>query len=299
MDESAPLHICISGDLGSGKSSVARLVARDLGLDLVSTGDLQRSIAQQLDVSTLGANLIAEQDRSIDDQVDGATKRIDLESTSPRIFDSRMAWWFVRRALKVRLIVDPEVSVRRILEREPNAVESYASLEDARSQVAARFTSESRRFLTRYGANVAWLANFDLVLDSSDTSAERIAAEIATQYRAAISRGQSDLQLFVSPRRILPAFKVIDDATWDATVAVAYVRPFMMAFSGEEMLLEALARGTDLVPANLVGQDDEQLSPGVSPRSALELLDPDAVAAWADRCGSDLSTFVAWRRDAH
>jgi predicted cytidylate kinase len=295
MDESGPLHICISGDLGSGKSSVARLVARDLAMELVSTGDIQRAIAQSLQASTLETNLIAEKDRSIDDQVDSVTKRLDRESTTPLIFDSRMAWWFVRRALKVRLIVDPEVSVRRILEREPNAVESYVSVEDARSQVAARFTSESKRFLTRYGANVAWLANFDLVLDSSDTSAERIAAEVASQYRAAVQIGMNELQLFVSPRRLLPAFKLVEGASDPASVSVGYVRPFTMAFSGQETLQHALDTGVDLIPARLVGQDDEQLAPGVSTRSALELLDAGDIEAWARRSGADLGSFLAWQ----
>ena len=39
-------HIAINGELGSGKSSVARRLAETYGMRLVSTGDVQRAMAE-------------------------------------------------------------------------------------------------------------------------------------------------------------------------------------------------------------------------------------------------------------
>ncbi|WP_109335563.1 (d)CMP kinase [Rhodococcus oxybenzonivorans] len=56
-------HITISGEPGSGKSSVGRELARIYGMDIVSTGALQRELAvrwaYQLWMSTRELNLIS------------------------------------------------------------------------------------------------------------------------------------------------------------------------------------------------------------------------------------------------
>lgn len=106
-------HIAINGELGSGKSSVARRLAETYGMRLVSTGDVQRSIAKSLNMTTLETNWLAEKDAMIDAQVDSVTKELG-SSQEPIIFDSRMAWKMVPTAFRVRLIVDTDVAAIRL-----------------------------------------------------------------------------------------------------------------------------------------------------------------------------------------
>lgn len=65
------MKISITGDLGSGKSTVAKQLSKDLGFDYVSTGTIFREIAKEYGIDVLKLNKLALTDTSIDDRVDG------------------------------------------------------------------------------------------------------------------------------------------------------------------------------------------------------------------------------------
>lgn len=182
---SPPPHLAISGDLGSGKSSVAAGLAEALGFEVVSTGAIQRGIAAEMGLSVLEASLLAEVDPMIDDRIDGTTVRLAREAVEPIIFDSRMAWHFAPGAFRVRLTVDPAVAAHRIMGRGPGATEQYASLAEAAERIRERAESEARRYQTKYGVDHTDPANFDLVIDTTAVPLEACITQILTAYSAA------------------------------------------------------------------------------------------------------------------
>ena len=103
--------ITISGMLGSGKSTVARLLADKLGYTYYSTGDAQREIARARGVTTLELNRIADTDPTIDEAIDGVFKRFNAVPNKNFVIDSRMAFFFIPNSLKVKLNVDVAVDV--------------------------------------------------------------------------------------------------------------------------------------------------------------------------------------------
>src|SRR5262245_60964865 len=62
--------VVINGDLGSGKSTVSKLLAAQLGIRRVSIGELYRTIAAQRGMTALQLNLHAELDEDVDHYVD-------------------------------------------------------------------------------------------------------------------------------------------------------------------------------------------------------------------------------------
>jgi CMP/dCMP kinase len=258
-----PMHIAISGEMGSGKTTVARLLVQDLGFRFVSTGDIHRSIAQRMNLSTLEANLLAERDDAIDDEVDGATREIEAQAIDPIIFDSRMAWHFLRRALRVRLLIDPQVAVARILGRGATIAEQYSSKSEASELVAARFDSERRRFVRRYGVDVARLRNFDLVIDASESSLEEVARVILEVYRGFEDR---NVRVYVDATHILPTRLTATQDVHDRLPAVAYCRPHFFGlrssawpestFGGQGLReVQLIAEGGEPVTATLTACD--------------------------------------------
>ena len=59
----------MSGDIGGGKSSVARILSASLGYPIISAGGMQREIAASMGLTTLQLNEQSAKDRSVDDRI--------------------------------------------------------------------------------------------------------------------------------------------------------------------------------------------------------------------------------------
>ena len=236
-------HITISGELGSGKSTVASLVASRLGFEVASTGDFQRRIAASNGATTLETNLKAENDRSIDDTIDGWTLELSRTSTVPIVFDSRMAWWVIPDSYKVRLIVDPHVAAERIMARASDSEEKYSSIDDAIAKMEARFESENRRYAALYDADPTDLAQYDLVVETSDAPVEEVVGLVLDSF------SNRTHGVFASPNRILTESGMTDPDAVPPTVR--YDRPRFLALTGKESIRRAIAAEQDLIQVDV------------------------------------------------
>ena len=179
--------ITITGDLGSGKSAVSRILCEKTGFDYVSTGRIQRQLAEELGLDTLEMNRRADTDPSIDQRIDGIF--VDLgKDPHGYVVDSRMAWFFLPDSFRVYLQAEVAVAAERILGDPHRKSEEYESKEEAIRKILARKQSENDRFLLKYGADSTNLHNFDLVLNTTRRSPEQVAALIlkGVQCKAAV-----------------------------------------------------------------------------------------------------------------
>jgi len=166
--------ITITGDLGSGKSAVSKILCEKTGFEYVSTGRIQRQLAQELGLDTLEMNRRADTDPTIDQRIDGIF--VDLgKDAKGYVVDSRMAWFFLPDSFKVYLQTDVTVAAERILNDPTRKSEEYETKEEAIRKILARKQSENARFLVKYGADCGNLHNFDLVLDTTHRSPEQVA----------------------------------------------------------------------------------------------------------------------------
>ena len=162
------MFITITGNLGSGKSTICRLLSERHGFTVYSTGAIHRSLADKMGISTLRLNELMRQDDKYDRMIDGEVERIARERDGERvIFDSRLAWHFVPRSFKVFAVIDPDVAAQRVRAADRGAVEAYASDEDAKSMLLERARVENLRFMEIYGVNNLDHGNFDLVIDTT------------------------------------------------------------------------------------------------------------------------------------
>lgn len=279
------VHVAVSGELGSGKSAVTKGLSARLGADVVSTGAIHRRIAAERGESALETNLVAEQDTSIDGLIDGELVRLGA-GLDQIIFDSRMAWYFVPGALKVHLIVDPRVAAARMAGREATSVEGYDSASEAQTKAEQRHASELRRFQSSYDVNIDRLRNYDVVIDTSVSGVDELADLVA-----AFVAAPDDIP--AAPHLVLSAARLATDdcgpgpgpgpgtgvetgveATPEALQAlveggaphlrVAYDRPDLAIVAGHHVVTVACARNHDLVPAILVAEGAEDVTPGTT-----------------------------------
>src|SRR3989344_5130923 len=105
--------ITIAGDAGSGKSTVAELVARKLKFRHYSVGDFMRTIAKKRNSSLLQLSKMAETDETIDEELDCMQKELGRRERR-FVLDSRLGWHFVPNSFKVFLKVDIKEGAKRI-----------------------------------------------------------------------------------------------------------------------------------------------------------------------------------------
>ena len=163
------MHITLTGNLGSGKSTVCRILEQQYGFEIYSTGKVIRSIADEMGISVLEMNELMTKDHKYDHMIDDRTARISRENPDKAIlFDSRLAWHFVEKSFKVFLSVDLAEAARRVYaDASRGEVESYKSEADAAEQLAARAANEDARYNELYGIHYFDFNNYNLVLDSS------------------------------------------------------------------------------------------------------------------------------------
>jgi predicted cytidylate kinase len=167
--------ITVSGLPGSGKTTVARLVSRRLGLRHVYAGDVFRKEAERRGLTLEQFSRLAETDHEIDRALD--RDMIDIARLGNVLLEGRLAGFMATReglaAFKVRLEAAEDVRAARIAKRE------NAPLDDVRQRMREREESDARRYRAIYGFDYYDRDLYDLVAATDDTMPEDTAALIA------------------------------------------------------------------------------------------------------------------------
>lgn len=175
--------ICISGELGSGKSMAGRIVASALGYEYFSAGMIFRQLAEKTGMNVLEFNNRSETDLSIDDMIDSGLIIIGMEKEMI-ILDSRMAWHFAGDSFKVYLTVEPAEAARRVMGAARGSAENYENEKEAMEGLRKRREAEAKRYLNKYKVDICNLNNYHLIIDTTTKFPEQVAALIIEGYEA-------------------------------------------------------------------------------------------------------------------
>jgi len=171
--------ITISGMPGSGKSTVAGLVAKKLGIKHYSIGDLMGEIAVEKGISLLELSRIAEKSREIDELLD--KKQSNLGNAQDNfVIDSRLGWHFIPGSVKIFLDVDLDTGAKRVYQTKRKDEAENVSLKKTKENILKRIASEKRRYKRYYQLDYFKRANYDYVVDTSHISAGKAAEDIIT-----------------------------------------------------------------------------------------------------------------------
>jgi len=169
--------ITISGRIGSGKSTVAKALAKKLKLRHLSTGDVMRKIADQKGISPTELSHLAEKEVSIDSELDKKTAKIG-KSEDDFVMDSRLAFHFIPKSIKIFLDVSLDVAAKRIFSQKRAEEKENISLAKTKENVKEREISEIKRYKNLYGFDYTQHSNFDLVVDTSELDVQKIVEKI-------------------------------------------------------------------------------------------------------------------------
>ena len=166
--------ITISGVIGSGKSTVSKMLAQKLGWQYYSTGLAQRKIAKEMGITTLELNALSVKDKSIDERIDAVFKNPPWGDNNC-VVDSRLAFYFIPKSFKVCLTVCDEIAGKRIFHDTTRSGENkYRSIQDATDSAQKRHKLELKHFNKNYDLDIDNKDNFDLIIDTTHLSAEQV-----------------------------------------------------------------------------------------------------------------------------
>ncbi|MBP1909329.1 (d)CMP kinase [Methanolobus bombayensis] len=160
--------LTISGLPGSGTTTVSRLISEKYNLEMISAGEVFRSLAKEYGMTLAEFGALAESDESIDIKIDERQKEIS-NTRDDIILEGRLAGHMAEKALKVWIKASVDVRVQRIVSREGS------SFKDKLDETIEREASEAVRYRTIYGIDISDFSIYDLVVDSENWNQFQIA----------------------------------------------------------------------------------------------------------------------------
>ncbi|MCQ2536859.1 MAG: dephospho-CoA kinase [Lachnospiraceae bacterium] len=232
------MHITLTGNLGSGKSTISRIFKDKFNYEIYSTGRVIRELAEERGITVLEMNKLMSEDNRYDHMIDDKSAQISRERQDDDIFyDSRLAWHFVGKAFRVFLSVSLDTSVKRIMGDNRGSVESFKSYDECKASIVARVEEEERRYREIYGIDYFDYTNYNLVLDSSCCPPEVLAQILydeAVEYYKAMDEGRDYTRLIISTERGLGDF--------EEECQMAGVDPEVKSYDGYEFLVLSIEK---------------------------------------------------------
>lgn len=174
--------ISIAGDLGSGKTTVTKLMQRDLNYEIYRNGTYFRKLAVEHNMSVTEFNEYVKEHPEIDRQIEQSAKEY-AEKHENLIIDARLGWYAVPDSFKIYLTVDIDESARRAFnDPDRKTSENFSTLEEQKADLIKRFTLENNRYFELYGVHKEDLNNYDFVLDTTNLTPEEVNKAIIIAY---------------------------------------------------------------------------------------------------------------------
>ena len=176
--------ITITGKPCSGKSTIANILIEKHHFKRIGVGDMFKAEAERRGMSSEEFNAFCIKDPSYDFFIDKETARLGKELENENIiFDSRLAWHFVPKSFKVFVDVTEDEMAKRLALSNRTGKEKITDIKKAKKSLINRFNLENERYRQLYGTDNLNFSNYDLVIDTTNISAEKAAEILWNEYQ--------------------------------------------------------------------------------------------------------------------
>jgi len=168
--------LTISGLHGTGKSTIGKLIAENLGIQYYSTGQVFRDLAQEMNMTLEEFTEYVEKNPEIDEKLD--EKIIKMAQKGNIIIDSQLSGYILKSIadFKILLLCPLEIRVKRMAERD------NTPYEEKLKETKLREESELERFIYLYNIDLSdhkEIENlYDLIINTENLSVEKIVEKI-------------------------------------------------------------------------------------------------------------------------
>jgi cytidylate kinase len=179
--------ISFSGAPGSGKSTIAQMLADKLAWSRYYMGGLRREEAKKRGMTLEEYNKLGEEDPATDKEIDEYVESLGRNNDN-FIIEGRTCWYFIPHSLKIYLDVDKEAGAKRIFsslqrKNDRNEASDLKSWQDVLDSNERRIASDNTRYRKYYGINAYDPKNYDFYLDTTNLTPEEVFQSVYEQVK--------------------------------------------------------------------------------------------------------------------
>lgn len=173
--------IAINGKAGSGKSTIAKTLAKKLDYKHYSMGDFQRELALENNMTIEQWGEYQIENKEVDIKVDDKQIKLGKEEDN-FVIDAWLGACFIPQAFKIFLDVDINEAMKRRVNQKRDT-ESFDNIEEAKKSLLARAEVNRNRWIKLYKYDYMNMDNYDLVIDTTNLTPELIIKKILEEIK--------------------------------------------------------------------------------------------------------------------
>lgn len=171
------MKITITGPIGSGKSSVAKELAKRLNLKFYSIGALRRNMAMERGMTIHEFNELGEKEGFTDREVDNYQKEIGKKKDN-FVIDGKLGFYFIPDSIKIFLDVNLNIAANRLFNAKRKDESMYKNLEEAKKLMIKKLESDNKRYMKYYGIRYDDKDKFDIIIDTSNLTLRQVTNKV-------------------------------------------------------------------------------------------------------------------------
>ncbi|MDQ5938971.1 MAG: CMP/dCMP kinase [Patescibacteria group bacterium] len=182
--------ITISGPAGSGKSTIAESLAKQLSAERIYVGGIRRQLARDMGMNLAELNEYALTHPETDINVDknAATQARKLAEKNIVIVEGRTQFYFIPESIKLYIKVDPQEGAKRIwqdiqieINKNKRNEGKFNSLTEVEKYQKVRQSNDLARYQKYYQLDHTDEKHYNFILDTTHISAQE-ATDKALEY---------------------------------------------------------------------------------------------------------------------
>lgn len=164
--------ITISGLPGSGKTSVAKEIAKKLNFKFHSMGEIIQTFVLSRNTTLLQFNELRNKDSKWDLMIDDYQRELAKKEKNV-VMDGIISFHIFPDSIKIFLSVKPEIGAMRIFKAK-RSDEPYKTFSESLKAVKKRIKDDKARYKKIYKVDCHNPSNFDFVVDTSDMDVKEV-----------------------------------------------------------------------------------------------------------------------------